>query len=149
MTRIRRAPGMPCIIPYLTVRDPVESIEFYERAFGFRLRGEPMRASDDNILHAEMTFFSDGVIRLGPEGAFGSNTNSPASQGTSSPITLYVYCENVDELFEQAICEGAQAITLPETMFWGDRVCKLLDPDGYTWNFATYVGEPARAGSLA
>jgi uncharacterized glyoxalase superfamily protein PhnB len=26
-------------------------------------------------------------------------------------------------------------------MFWGDRMVRLRDPDGYLWSFATKVGE--------
>jgi uncharacterized glyoxalase superfamily protein PhnB len=32
-------------------------------------------------------------------------------------------------------------------MFWGDRLCKLMDPDGIIWNFATNVADfdPSKA----
>ena len=34
---------------------------------------------------------------------------------------------------------GAKAVFPPQNMFWGDRICKLTDPDGHVWNFATNV----------
>jgi uncharacterized glyoxalase superfamily protein PhnB len=32
-------------------------------------------------------------------------------------------------------------------MFWGDRMCSLIDTDGYAWQFATNVADfdPAKA----
>jgi PhnB protein len=29
----------------------------------------------------------------------------------------------------------------PQDMFWGDRMCNLLDPDGHSWSFATNVAD--------
>jgi uncharacterized glyoxalase superfamily protein PhnB len=35
----------------------------------------------------------------------------------------------------------------PEDKFYGDRVCALTDPSGYTWYFATNVADfdPSKA----
>lgn len=141
-----RPNDMPWISPYLTVRDAAKALDFYEHAFGFARRGEPMCGPDGVVLHAEMAW-KDAVIMLGPEGAYGSTTKSPASLGVASPTTLYVYCDDVDSLYRRAIKAGARVIFAPENMFWGDRVCKLVDPDGHTWNFATHVGDAPATGN--
>ncbi len=132
--------GMPWITPYLTVKDAGASLAFYEAAFGFARRGVK-EGPDGSIVHASL-IWQDGVIMLGPEGAYGSQTRSPATSGVASPVNLYVYCEDVDALFERAISAGATASFPPGDMFWGDRACGLVDPDGHAWTFATNKGAP-------
>jgi PhnB protein len=45
----------------------------------------------------------------------------------------------VDALFGCATAAGAQVVLPPQDMFSGDRLCKLTDPDGHIWNFATNI----------
>ena len=54
----------PTIVPMLSYDDPAAALEWLERAFGFRERGE--RYTDDRgvITHAEMELGDSGVIML-------------------------------------------------------------------------------------
>lgn len=131
--------GMAWLNPSLTVRDVEKALDFYQRAFGFKAK-ESMKGPDGKIMHAEMTY-NDAVIMMGPEGAFGNPCKSPASSGVLPPITLYFYCEDVEALFKKATAAGAKVIMPPENMFWGDRMCRLSDPEGYYWGFATNVAD--------
>jgi uncharacterized glyoxalase superfamily protein PhnB len=130
-----RPENMPWVTPYLTVRDGATALGFYERAFGFKTRFA-MPKSDGTIGHAEMSW-DDGVVMLGPEGD--CPARAPATSGTASPVQLYVYCDDVDALYDRAVAAGAQGDAPPTDMFWGDRMCRLTDPEGYTWCFATHV----------
>jgi uncharacterized glyoxalase superfamily protein PhnB len=47
-----------------------------------------------------------------------------------------LYCDDVDALYKQATSNGAQSKMEPNDAFWGDRVCQVIDPDGYLWMFA-------------
>ncbi len=134
-----RPPGAPAIISYLTSRSAEEAIDFYQRAFGFELKNS-VPNPEGKIMHAELAY-KESWIMLSPEGSFGSKMRTPENTKTPCPISLYVYCEDVDALFRQAADAGAQVLAQPEDMFWGDRVCSLADPDGYQWSFATKVGE--------
>lgn len=49
---------------------------------------------------------------------------------------LYLYVDNVDEAYEQAIQHGAQPVNEPASRNWGDRVGYLADPDGHVIAFA-------------
>ena len=129
----------PTLIPYLTVKDAKKSIEFYEKAFGFKVEGEPMEM-DGKITHVGMRF-NDAAIMFAPEGTFGGDCQTPKDSGVKPSFNLYIYCEDVDRLHERAVKAGARSEWPPENMFWGDRMCKLVDPDGYIWNFAKNVGE--------
>ncbi len=138
-TRPYKPTGVPGLMPYLTVQEAEKAIAFYEKAFSFEVKGEPMQ-QDGRIVHAEMSFL-DTIIMLAPEGAFGGKTKTPANSGVSSPLGLYIYCKDVDGFYNRAVESGARAVLPPEDMFWGDRMCKLADPDGYEWAFAQNVGE--------
>jgi PhnB protein len=129
---------LPSLIPYLTVVDPEASIAFYEKAFGFKIK-DAMKDKDENIEHVEMSKDDDIVIMFSREGAFGSTSKSPKTLKVESSINLYIYCRDVDSLYNKAIKGGAVEITKPEDKFWGDRFCQVEDIDGYTWSFATML----------
>ncbi len=78
---------------------------------------------------------------MGPEGAWGSQKKTPKHSNVACPMNLYIYCEDVDAQFKRATTAGAEIVFEPTDMFWGDRACCLTDQDGYTWTFATNVGE--------
>ena len=54
---------------------------------------------------------------------------------------LYVYVDDVDAQYGQAIAAGGVSLLPPTDMFWGDRMARFSDPDGYIWGIATKVGE--------
>jgi len=132
--------GAPWLIPMLTVKDVPESIKFYEKAFGFSAE---MTMPDDNgkIVYASMNYKGQLLFMLMPEGAWESTALAPASNNVEPPVSLYVYCDDVDALYKQATASNARSKGEPEEMFWGDRTSCLKDPDGHNWTFATKVKE--------
>lgn len=124
---------MPPLIPYFAVRDAKKAIEFYKQAFGFELCEEPS-AQDGVISHVEMRF-GNAVVMFSQEGAFGSNTKAPITLGVSSPVGFMLRCPDVDALYKQALQAGATSQMEPADMFWGERFCKVADPDGHEWGF--------------
>jgi PhnB protein len=70
---------------------------------------------------------------MGPE-----NQQMGAPQG-ASPVILYTYMENVDEVASRAASAGATVVQQPRDEFWGDRCCILVDPQGHWWMMATHV----------
>jgi PhnB protein len=139
MTKKARPDVMPWLIPYLVVKNADKALDFFQRAFGFSKRNA-MTGDDGKITHAEVTS-KDALVMFAPEGAYGNPVQTPATVGAPSPVTLYVYVEDVDALCRRAEGQGAKVVMPPADMFWGDRMCSLLDPDGHAWNFATHLGE--------
>lgn len=125
--------------PYLTVADVDRAVKFYQEAFNFRVK-KLVPGEDGTSWHAEMTYKGQ-LLMCGKEGAHGSTCKSPRSSGVESPISLYLYCENVDDFYKRALEKGAKSLAEPENMFWGDRMCRLQGPDNYVWCFATYNQE--------
>ena len=62
----------------------------------------------------------------------------PRSLGGSS-VTILLYLENVDGVFERAIKAGAKAQRAVADQFYGDRSGTLEDPFGHVWTVATHV----------
>jgi PhnB protein len=56
-----------------------------------------------------------------------------------SPVTFYLYFENAEGAFKQAVDAGAQVVMPITDMFWGDRVGQVRDPFGHHWFIATHV----------
>ena len=131
--------GHRSVTPYLTLNDAARAIDFYKRAFGAR---EVIRMDGPNgkIGHAEIKI-GDSMIMLGDEMP-GSGCRSPYSLGgTTAGIFLYV--ENVDALFNQAVSAGAEVESPVADMFWGDRYGRLKDPFGHSWSVATHKEDVA------
>jgi PhnB protein len=126
--------GYHTLTPYLTVHDGAGAIDFYKKAFGaqeeFRLESPPGK-----IGHAELRI-GDSKIMLSEEMPGGS-CRSPKSLGGTT-ITLFLYVEDVDRSFQQAVAAGAKVAMPVADMFWGDRYGQVTDPFGHSWGMATH-----------
>lgn len=50
----------------------------------------------------------------------GDECHSPSTIG-GSPVSMYVYVEDVDELFNKAVSAGAKVLDPVKDQFWGDH----------------------------
>jgi PhnB protein len=123
------------VTPSLMVDGAAKAIDFYKKALGAE---EIMRfpGPDGRIMHAEIRI-GDSVIMLGDEmpeqGARG-----PKSIG-GTPVSFFVYRENVDAAWKRAIDAGAKEVMPLIDQFWGDRAGCLVDPFGHKWWLAQHV----------
>jgi uncharacterized glyoxalase superfamily protein PhnB len=132
--------GYHSVTPSLTFRDSKKALAFYEKALGAKVL-EQMPAPDGRgTMHATMKI-GDSILMMGDEGP---GCQSAETLGTS-PITLYVYVPNADELFQRATSAGASVVMPVADMFWGDRAGTLKDPFGYVWMIATHQRDPSKA----
>ncbi len=129
--------GYHTVTPYLVVNDGARAIDFYKQAFGAK-ELHRMGGPDGKIGHAELKI-GDSVIMLSDEMM---GNRSPQSLG-GSPVSIFLYVDNVDSVFNQAVKAGAKSDMAPEDMFWGDRYGKLTDPFGHVWGLATHVEDVA------
>lgn len=139
MARPPKPEGASWITPYVIVKDIDKAATFYQKAFYFEtLHLAP--GEDGTTWHGEMRYKGQ-MLMFGKEGAYGCSGQAASTMKIESPISLYLYCEDVDSLYRHAVASGAKPLAEPETMFWGDRMCRLGDLDGYVWCFATNVAE--------
>jgi PhnB protein len=127
--------GYHTLTPYLAVADATEAIEFYQRAFGAKERSR-MPGPDGKIAHAELQI-GDAVLMLSDP--FPQSSTKPPKELGGTSCSIFVYVDNIDELFQQAIDAGATSTMDPDDMFWGDRFGSLMDPFGHSWSIATHV----------
>ena len=95
-----------------------------------------MDAPEGRIGHAELEI-GDSVIMLADEHPE-MNARGPRSIG-GTPVSLHMYVEDVDSVFERAIDAGAKSVRPVEDQFYGDRLGSFEDPFGHHWNVATHV----------
>jgi PhnB protein len=127
--------NFPQVAPYLSVDGAQAAIEFYAHVFGAKERYR-LPAPDDKIGHAELEIGNSVVMLADEFPEMGSL--SPTTVG-GSPVTLNVYVEDVDAVFEQATKAGAEVLSPVQNQFYGDRSGAFKDPFGHKWNVATHI----------
>ncbi|HYJ89864.1 MAG TPA: VOC family protein [Pyrinomonadaceae bacterium] len=135
MAEVKPIPeGYEGITPYLICKNAEAAIDFYKRAFG---AVELLRMGQSGTVgHCEMKI-GNAIFMLADEfpdrGAL-----SPQTIG-GTPVSLYVYVEDVDSFSENAIAEGLKEIRPVADQFYGDRSGYFEDPFGHKWGFATHT----------
>ena len=127
-------PGNHTVTASLVVRDSKKAIEYYQKAFGAQQLSILM-GPNGGVMHAEIKI-GDTKIYLGDESPE-MGALSPSSLG-GSPVSLNIYTEDCDAMFNRAVAAGATVAMPLADMFWGDRYGKLTDPFGHNWGIATH-----------
>ena len=127
--------GYPRVTPYLSVDGAGAAIEFYESVLGAKERVR-MPAPGGKVGHAELQL-GDSIIMLADEFPE-MGVRGPKTIG-GTPVTISVYVEDADAVFEAALAAGATSVRPVEDQFYGDRSGQFDDPFGHRWNVATHV----------
>ena len=60
----------------------------------------------------------------------------------ASPVSLWLYVDDCDALFNRAVAAGGKVAGGPmgqmADQFWGDRAGTFTDPHGFQWTIATH-----------
>jgi PhnB protein len=127
--------GFHTVTPHLIMNDTSRALDWYEKALGAQIVSRA-QGPDGKIMHAEM-LIGNSPIYLNDE--MGGGKSLKALGG--SPVSLWVYVDDCDALFNRAVAAGAKVPPGPmgalADQFWGDRTGMLVDPEGYTWTIAT------------
>ncbi len=128
--------GYHTATPYLIAKDAAAAIEFYKKAFGAT---ELERIADENgaVRHGEFKI-GDSPFMITDEHPDYPAWQSPLSRG-GSPVHIYLYVEDVDAAFKQAISCGATELLPVQDQFYGDRSGGVTDPFGHVWYIATHI----------
>lgn len=128
--------GYHTATPYLIAKDAASAIEFYKKAFGATER-ERIADASGAIRHAEF-MIGDSPFMITDENPDYPAWLSPQSRG-GSPVHIYLYVEEVDAVFKQAISCGATELLPVQDQFYGDRSGGVTDPFGHVWYIATHI----------
>jgi len=127
--------GFHTVTPQLILDNAAEAIEWYKKGLGAEELGRAV-GPDGKVLHAELRIgnsrFMANDAMMGAKG--------PKALG-GSPISLWIYVDDADSLFNRAVKAGGQVPPGPmgamADQFWGDRCGTFIDPAGYRWTIAT------------
>jgi len=127
--------GCHAVTPYLIVKGAAQALEFYQHAFG-AVELMRMPGPGGAVMHAEIRIGDSKVMLADEFPAMGHR--SPEALG-GSPVSLALYVERVDEVFDRAVAAGAKVVRPVQNQFYGDRSGTLSDPFGHTWTVGTHV----------
>ena len=127
--------GYHTVTPSIVVAGAAKAIDFYKKGFGAE---ELMRLPGPGgmIMHAELQI-GDSIIMLSDEMP-DQGGKGPKSYG-GTPVSFFIYRENVDEAWKRAVGAGAKEIMPLDNQFWGDRTGCLEDPFGHRWWLAQHI----------
>jgi len=94
------------ITPHLVVKGVAEAIAWYTKALGAHELFRNAAPDGTSIMHSELLL---GDSRFFVVDEFPGGTVSPTTLG-GTPITLHLYVEDVDGLFQRAVDAGAQVL---------------------------------------
>jgi uncharacterized glyoxalase superfamily protein PhnB len=124
----------PQIWPALQAHDAPALIDFLVDVFGF-LR-TAVYADGDQVAHAQLDWPEGGGIMLGSYKPDAEWSRQPGTAGA------YVVTDHIDELYARVQASGA-SITRPlSSPSYGGQEFGVNDPEGNSWSFGTYRGEP-------
>ncbi len=127
--------GFHTVTPQLILDNCAQAIDWYRKGLGAEEKGRAV-GPDGKILHAELRI---GDSRIMVNDAM-MGAKGPNAMG-GSPMSLWIYVEDADALFNRAVAAGGRVADGPmgqiADQFWGDRCGTFTDPAGYRWTIAT------------
>ena len=131
------------VTPYLVIKGAAQAIEYYKKVFG-ATEEVRMPGQDGKVGHAELKIGNSRIMLADENPNMGEGHTSPSSVG-GSPVSLYVYVPNVDDVVKRAQAEGGKILKPVEDQFYGDRNGFFRDPFGHLWGVATHVEDVSPA----
>jgi len=109
------------VMPYLIIKGASKFLEFAQNVFHAELAYSTPREDGDTIMHAEMQISGSTIM-------FAEATE----QWDTQPANLFIYVNDADETYHQAISNGATTVNELSDQDYG-RTCGVTDPFGNVW----------------
>jgi PhnB protein len=132
---------MQGIVPYLTVKNAAEAIDFYKKSLGAE---EISRAPTDDgrLMHADLSI-NGGTVYVMDEFSEHAHTSdcgsvtapSPQKPSATSMVIQLKAPPEVDAGYQRALDAGCVSVSKPEDTFWNARFAVVCDPYGHIWMF--------------
>jgi len=117
--------------------DHVQSVvDFYQRAFGLKLRYH-----DEELGYAELDTGGPTIIAIATHAVGemlmpGADGYHRSPDGRPSGVEIGFFTENVPTAFAKALSEGASPVAAPRRMPWGLEVAYVRAPEGTLIGFS-------------
>ena len=126
--------GYASVTASLTFKDTQKALDLYKKAFDAKVIDVFPGMDGKGIMHAVFQI-GNSYLMCGDE--MGEKSRSAEAMG-GSPTGFFIYVNDADASFKQAVAAGC-AVAMPMgDMFWGDRAGSVQDPFGYNWMIATH-----------
>ena len=125
---------MSPIVPYLTVSNASEAIDFYKKAFGAKENSRMPEEGGKRIMHADLTIHGGTIFVMDEFLEYGGAKHP--NEERKSPVGIVIQLstpKDVDAVYRQATAAGAKGTQEPTDMFWGARYACMIDPFGHEW----------------
>ena len=132
----QQQPGYHNITPYLVMNNCSEAIEFYKRVFGAKELFRTASPEEGKIDHAELEIDASRIMLA--DAHTNSSVKSPSVLGGTT-VSLVIYVEDVDQVFNKAISAGAREDDPIKDKPYGDRSGTIIDPFGHRWTITTHM----------
>lgn len=109
------------LFPILAARDLTAALHFYRDLLGASVTYEFL-APDGTPAYVGLRI-GDSTMGIGVDAAAG---DVPRPR----PIALWVYATSCNDAVERLRAAGVIVVAEPATQPWGERVARVLDPDG-------------------
>lgn len=119
--------GFHTVTPYLNVKDADRFIEFCKQAFDATVR-HCITMPDGAILNAEI-LIGNSIVMLA----------ELREDTTPSRSSFYIYTEDTDSWYKNALAAGAESLMEPAEQVYGDINAGVKDKFGIEWWIATHV----------
>jgi len=118
--------GLRPVTPFLHPIGAGGLIDFMKQAFGAEEISREQ--SPEGMIHHAMVRIGDSMIEMGE------------AHGDAQPMppALYMYVENLDETYQQALDAGATSLQPPKDQVYGDRTAWVQD----AWDNVWYLASP-------
>jgi PhnB protein len=144
MSKVSPIPeGFHSVTPYLVIKGAAQAIDYYKKVFG-ATELVRMNGPGGTVGHAELQI-GDSRIMLADENPTMGEGHASATTIGASPVSLYIYLPNVDEVMQNAKAAGAKVLRPAEDQFYGDRSGFIQDPFGHFWGIATHIEDVSPA----
>jgi len=136
MTQHKRIPeNSSVVIPRLFCSDAGRAVDFYATIFDATVVNR-RPGPDGTVAHGLLTI---GPAMIMVEAEWPTLPSRAPQADGSSPVVIFVYVADVDDVVMRAVDNGARILVPLENQFWGDRTAWIMDPFGHVWTVASRV----------
>ena len=119
--------GMHTVTPFLVVDGASELIRFIEQSFDGKVTSI-MKTKEGRVMHAS--------VQIGDSQIMVTDSTEKYAPGATR---LYLYVDDVDATYDNAIKAKGTSLREPTDEFYGDRSSGVKDAWGNEWWIATHV----------
>jgi len=108
------------LMPYIIIPSAYKFMEFMKNVF---------EATEQVIIPRSEGVIMHGELRIGESVVMFADTTDTV---TAKPAGIFIYMENVDEIYKKALAAGAISLMAPTQQEYG-YTCGFHDPFGNDW----------------